>query len=87
MRFAERFLRPRLTFLVKRPGVFLPLLACLAITAVMPFLEIIPTAGSIASIAIAFFAAGLLTRDGGLILAGLTVVVAIGVVVQRVGFA
>jgi hypothetical protein len=75
--FAERFIRPRLTFLARRPWVFLPLLVCLAITLAMPFLELIPTTGSIASVAIACFAAGLLTRDGALILVGLCVVIAV----------
>jgi hypothetical protein len=69
--FVERFLRPRLTVMVKRPGLYIPLLVVLAITLVMPFLEVIPTSGSIASIAIAFFAAGLLTHDGLLVLIGL----------------
>jgi hypothetical protein len=34
----------------------------------MPFMEIVPTSGSIASAVIALFAAGLLTRDGALML-------------------
>jgi hypothetical protein len=77
--FVERLLKPRLTVLVKRPGLYLPLLVVLAITLVMPFLEVIPTTGSIASTAIALFAAGLLTRDGLVVLIGLAFVLAIPV--------
>lgn len=71
---AERFLRPRLTFLVVRPLVILPLLLMLAIALFMPVMEIVPTSGSIASVAVAFFAGALLTRDGLLMLLGFTVV-------------
>lgn len=38
----------------------------LCLTLFMPVMEIVPTSGSIASAVIAVFAAGLLTRDGGL---------------------
>ncbi|WP_422785329.1 exopolysaccharide biosynthesis protein [Qipengyuania benthica] len=47
---------------------FLPLFLILALTLFMPFMEIVPTSGSIASAVIALFAAGLLTRDGALML-------------------
>ena len=46
--FVERFLRPRLTFLLHRPWILLPLVLILALTLVMPLLEAIPTSGSIA---------------------------------------
>ena len=49
----------------------------LAIAVFMPVMEVVPTSGSIASIVIAFFAAGLLTRDGALVLLGLILVVAL----------
>lgn len=73
--FVERFLRPRLTWLVRRPLVTLPLLVMLAIGLGMPLLELVPTSGSIAAAAIALFATGLLMRDGLLILVGFAVVV------------
>ena len=73
--FVERFFKPRLSFFVKRPGIFLTLGVMLAIALFMPVMEIVPTSGSIASIVIAFFAAGLLTRDGALVLLGLVLVV------------
>lgn len=65
--WVEGFLRPRLTFLIHRPWSLVPMLLVLATCLVMPFLEIIPTTGSIASAAIALFAAGMLTRDGALV--------------------
>jgi hypothetical protein len=75
--FVQRFVRPRLTFLVHRPWVIVPMLliACLCLT--MPFLEVIPTSGSIASAIIALFAAGLLTRDGALVAAATALLVAL----------
>lgn len=77
--FIERFLRPRLTFLLHRPWFFLPLILILGLTMFMPFMEIIPTSGSIASAVIALFAAGMLTRDGGLVLAAMLLLSAIPV--------
>jgi hypothetical protein len=40
------------------------MLAIVALTVAMPFLEILPLTGSLASAVIALFAASLLTRDG-----------------------
>ena len=56
-----------MTYLLHRPWLFLPLFLTLALTLVMPLFEAVPTSGSIASALIALFAAGLLTRDGGLV--------------------
>lgn len=84
--FVERFLKPRLQFLLHRPWFFLPLLVILALSIFMPMMEIIPTSGSIASAVIALFAAGLLTRDGGLVLAALILVTTIPVAVWYFGF-
>lgn len=64
----ERVLKPRLTFLFHRPWLWLPMLLVLGLTLFMPFMEIVPTSGSIASAVIACFAAGLLTKDGVLLL-------------------
>lgn len=79
----ERFVRPRLTAVFHRPLLLLPLLAILAVACVMPFLEVIPLSGSIASVAIALFATGLLTRDGLLVLAGLGFVAAVAALAVR----
>jgi hypothetical protein len=77
VRFAERFLKARLTFLFHRPWLWLPLILILGLTLFMPFMEIVPTSGSIASAVIALFAAGLLTRDGLLVVLSLVLLSAI----------
>lgn len=69
--FVERGLKPRLTFLLHRPWRYLPLGLILLLTLFMPFMEFVPTSGSIASAIIALFAAGLLTRDGGVVVLSL----------------
>jgi hypothetical protein len=86
VRFLERFLRPRLTFLLHRPWIFVPLGLILALTLVMPVLEAIPTSGSIASAVIAIFAAGLLTHDGALVAASLILLLAVPAAVWHFGF-
>lgn len=85
VRFVERFLRPRMTVLLHRPWILLPLMLVLALTLVMPLLEAIPTSGSIASAVIALFAAGLLTRDGGLVLLSLGLLLALPMAVWYFG--
>lgn len=77
VRFVERFLKERLTFLFHRPWLWLPLALILLLTLFMPFMEIIPTSGSIASAVIALFAAGLLTRDGALVVLSLALLLAV----------
>jgi hypothetical protein len=81
--FVERFLRPRLGALVRRPLVILPLVVMLAIGLAMPLLELVPTSGSLAAAAIALFAIGLLTRDGALVLAGFAYTVLVPLAVWR----
>ncbi|MGG5887126.1 exopolysaccharide biosynthesis protein [Falsiroseomonas sp. HC035] len=85
--FVERFLRPRLSFLLHRPWLFLPMVLILGLTLFMPFMEVIPTSGSLASAVIAFFAAGLLTRDGGLVAVALALLLGVAGAVWRFGFA
>lgn len=84
--FVERFLRPRLTFLYHRPWLWLPLILILCLTLFMPFMEIIPTSGSIASAVIALFAAGLLTRDGALAIASFVLLSGVPAAVWYFGF-
>jgi hypothetical protein len=86
VRFAERFLHPRLGFVYRRPWLYLPLILILGLTLFMPFMEAIPTSGSIASAVIALFAAGLLTRDGVLGLLSLALLAAIPFAVFAIGF-
>ena len=66
--FVDRFLHERSTYLLHRPWVYLPLVMVLALTLFMPFMEVIPTSGSIASAMIAIFAAGYLMRDGRVVI-------------------
>ncbi len=83
VRFVEGHLKARLIFLVHRPWLFLPLGLILVLTLFMPFLELIPTSGSIASSVIALFAAGLLTRDGRVVLLALLVLLGLPVAVWQ----
>ena len=84
--FVERFLRPRLGFLLHRPYIYLPLVLILFLSMGMPLLEVIPTSGSIASAVIAFFAAGLLTRDGALVVVSLALLLGIPIAIWQFGF-
>ena len=86
VRFLEQFLKPRLTFLFHRPWLWLPLILILGLTLLMPFMEVIPTSGSIASAVIALFAAGLLTRDGALAVVSLILLLALPAAAWQFGF-
>ncbi|NDV88252.1 exopolysaccharide biosynthesis protein [Aurantimonas aggregata] len=81
VRFVERFLKKRMTFLLHRPWLWLPLILILGLTLFMPLMEVIPTSGSIASAVIALFAASLLTRDGLLAGASMLLMLAVPVTV------
>lgn len=77
----ERVLKPRMTFLFHRPWLWLPMILILGLTLFMPFMEVVPMSGSVASAVIACFAAGLLTRDGILLLVALGFLSAIPVAI------
>ncbi|MBD3893518.1 exopolysaccharide biosynthesis protein [Hydrogenophaga sp.] len=82
---AEKLLRPRLGVLVRPPFERLVGLLCLllALLVVLP----IPLGNALPSLAISFFALGILERDGYCILAGLFTSVVAAVVVSGVLFA
>lgn len=84
---AERVLRRRMTFLLHRPMLYLPLLVMLGIALFMPFMEVVPTSGSIAGAVVALLAAGMLMRDGALVLAGTVLAAGVPVAVWFFGFA
>jgi Uncharacterized ABC-type transport system, permease components len=86
VRFVERFLKPRLHVLTHRPWLWLPLVLVLCLSVLMPFMEVIPTSGSLASVAIAIFAAGLLTRDGLVIAVSIALLSAVPVAIWLLGF-
>ncbi|WP_283179609.1 exopolysaccharide biosynthesis protein [Gemmobacter sp. 24YEA27] len=68
----DQILQPRLSFLTEKPCLYIWLFLILALTLVMPFMELVPGTGTVASGLIALVAAAVLTRDGALlILAGL----------------
>ncbi|MGY6634010.1 MAG: exopolysaccharide biosynthesis protein [Alkalilacustris sp.] len=74
VRVVSPLLQPRLLVLTGRTGGFVVLLTCLAITLTMPVMELLPLAISIAGLAMACFAVGLMLRDGVMVLAGYGVV-------------
>ena len=83
--FVERFLKARLTFILERPWRYLPLGMVLVLSLFMPFMELVPTSGSIASAIISILAAGLLTRDGGLVLFSLLTMLGLPVLAWQAG--
>ena len=66
--FVDQYLHQRSTFILHRPWIYLPLLMVMALSMFMPFMELVPTSGSIASAMIAIFAAGYLMRDGRVVI-------------------
>lgn len=74
-----------MTFLLDRPWSFLPLGLVLVLALFMPFMELVPASGSIASGVIALMAAGFLTRDGGLVIVAMGLLVVIPVVAWTSG--
>ncbi|HEX2148041.1 MAG TPA: exopolysaccharide biosynthesis protein [Pseudorhizobium sp.] len=86
VRFVERFLKERLTALVTPPLMYVPLSLILVLTLFMPFMEVIPTSGSIASAIIACVAAGFLTRDGLLVAISIPLLAVVPAVAWYFGF-
>lgn len=84
--WGERILKRRLTALLHRPLLYLPLVLILCLALFMPVMEIIPTSGSIASAVIALFAAGFLMRDGVLVVISLVLMSAVPLTVWHFGF-
>lgn len=85
VQFVERFAKGRLTFLLHRPWLYLPLVLILVLTLLMPFMEVVPTSGSLASAVIALFAAGLLMRDGALVVVSFVVLAGLAAAVWYFG--
>ncbi len=77
-------LGPRILVLTGRAGSLLALLTCLAITLTMPAMEFLPFVASIAALAIACFAVGLILRDGIMILAGYGIVTLVALALRGV---
>lgn len=78
----EPLLKPRLVALTRGPGRIIPMAASFVIVLVLPILDFIPLTGSAAALILVLFAAGLLVRDGALVLLALILLaVAVGTVV------
>jgi hypothetical protein len=71
--YVDSLLGRRLEMLVRKPFRQMVAVACLAISLVVPFLELVPFSASIAGTVIAFFALGLVAGDGLLVLIGMIV--------------
>jgi hypothetical protein len=63
-RFFDRFLRPRLTFLVQDAGNYAVAVICVIIAAGMPAMELVPFSATIAGAALAIFGLALVADDG-----------------------
>ncbi|MEG3662460.1 exopolysaccharide biosynthesis protein, partial [Celeribacter halophilus] len=70
----------------ERPWFWIPLTLILCVTLFMPFMEVIPASGSIASAVIAMFGAGFLARDGVLVVISLVALSVVPVVIWQIGF-
>lgn len=80
----DPFIHERLTVLSDRPGNYPALLICCIMPIFMPLIELMPFVTSFVACALAFFAAGLLFRDGVLMLAGYAVAVSGGFFVYQI---
>jgi hypothetical protein len=80
-RFVDRFLQPRLTFLVRDAGNFVVAMICVIIAAGMPAMELVPFSATIAGFALAIFGLALVADDG------LLVLIAFALTVATLGFA
>ncbi|MCW8127906.1 exopolysaccharide biosynthesis protein [Microbulbifer halophilus] len=63
-RFIDRWLRPRLTFLVRRTGTYVIAAICAVIALALPAMEIIPFSATTAGLALTAFGLALVTHDG-----------------------
>jgi hypothetical protein len=82
---AEGMMAPRLGVLADRPWNALALATCLAITLIVPLMEIVPFLATTAGLAISLIAAGMLVRDGLVMAAGYGVVL-LGILFARTVF-
>lgn len=66
--FIDRYLEPRLLYLVKGPSQVLIALVCLVVAALMPAMELIPFSSSVAGFALCAFGLSLVAHDGLMVL-------------------
>lgn len=82
-RWIDRLIRPRLTLLVKGPGLYVMALACMVISVVMPATEIVPFSSSIAGLALMTFGLAMISKDGLLALFAWGIALAAPVILVR----
>jgi hypothetical protein len=70
-RVADRIARPRLRILAEGPAIRVVAVACLALAATMPPLEVFPFLNTAAGTLIALFGLAITAHDGALVLVGL----------------
>lgn len=71
----DRWLRPRIPWLLQGPGLWVVAVACITIAAAMPAMEFVPFSANAAGVALTAFGLALVTRDGVLVLIALAVTV------------
>lgn len=69
-KFVDRFLKPRLGFLIDGPMIYVIALICLLISLAMPVMEFIPFSANFAGAALTTFGLSLIAKDGLLAIAG-----------------
>ncbi|WP_292022452.1 exopolysaccharide biosynthesis protein [Maritimibacter sp. UBA3975] len=73
-RWLDRITHERLCPLVEPPLLIVPQLICLAAGAMMPVLELVPFTSSILGFAVSILAVAMVTRDGLLVIVGLSAI-------------
>jgi hypothetical protein len=73
-RWLDRVTHERLCPLVEPPFLIVPQLICLAAGSMMPMLELVPFSSSILGFAVALMAIAMVTRDGLLVIVGLSAI-------------
>lgn len=63
-RFLDRVTRPRLTFLVHGPGLYVMALLCMLVAAAMPAMEVVPFSANGGGAALMAFGLAIIARDG-----------------------
>lgn len=66
--FIDRYLQPRLLYLVRGPSQGLIALVCLVVAALMPLMELVPFSSSVAGFALCAFGLALVAHDGLMVL-------------------
>lgn len=63
-RFLDRVTKPRLTFLVNGPGLYVMALICMAVALAMPAMEVVPFSANGGGAALMTFGLAIVARDG-----------------------